>query len=209
MSYPYSAENRLVSPANYQYAAFGGLTYLSEYLTVRQNALEALGVRSTAPSLPTLERLLAEYAPNAQTSSLEALSVEHAIETRFLLDSLISWAVSETPSATGEIWLHRLIQRFEVSKRLYDAYLLGFRKGDGDFAQVDLYVLFAAVLCLRHSETKNLQCLSTLLKTTDLLCSLPAGEFSPKVTQLLALIVGLETIAVRALADKKGLQIDS
>lgn len=209
MSYLYSAENRLVSPANYQYAVFGGLSYLSEYLNARQKALDVLGVHVAALSLPAFEQMLAEYAPNAQILSLGAISIKQAIETRCLLDSLLSWALSKAPSVAGEVWLHRLIQRFEVGKRLYDAYLPGFRKSDGGSAQIVLYVLFAAVLYLRYSETKSLQCLSTLLKVTDLLCSLPATEFPSEEAPLFAFVVGLETTALRQLAGHKGVHLAS
>ncbi len=209
MSYPYSAENRLATPANYQYAAFGGPAYLLEYLSARQNALDAFEVRAATPTPTALARLLTDYAPHVPTGSLEALSVEHTIKTRTLLGGLAAWAASNSPSASAEIWLRRLIQRFEVSKRLYSAYPPGFRKGEGDFSQIDLYLLFAAVLCLRQLQTKNLQCLSTLLKATDLLCSLPAPGFRPEAMQLFALIVTLETLAVRKLADRKGLRLDA
>lgn len=207
MSYLYSAENRLVSPANYQYAAFGGQAYLAEYLRAREKALEALGVRPLAASSAALIHLLAEYASNADDVPIDALSVDQTIRTQTLLGSLASWARENKVSATGEVWLRRMIQRFEVSKRLYSAYPPGFRKGEGDSAQIELYVLFAALLWLRHLQTGNLQCLSTLLKATDLLCSLLPAQLPPETAKMLALIIELETESVRKLADEKGLKL--
>lgn len=207
MRYPYSAENRLELPAKYQYADFGGRAYLAEYLRERENALEALGVRSAAASTPALLNLLGEYASNDEHVPIDVLSIDQTIRTQTLLNSLAFWLREDKASPEGEIWLRRLIQRFEVSKRLYNAYLPGFRKGEGDFSQVDLYLAFAALLCLRHLDTGSLQCLSTLLKTTDLLCSLPASEIVPKAAKLLAVIVELETMAVRKLAKTRGVSL--
>lgn len=207
MRYPYSVENRLVSPANYQYAPFGGQAYLAEYLSDRENALEALGVRSAAATSSVLLNLLGEYVSNAEDVPIEALSIDQAIKTQTLLNSLTFWLRDDNASLAGEVWLRRLIQRFEVSKRLYSVYLPGFRKGEGDFSQIELYLAFAAVLCLRHLETGSLQCLSTLLKSTDLLCSLPPSEFVPKAANLIAVIVELEARAVRKLAKTRGLSL--
>lgn len=207
MGYPYSAENRLKLPANYQYAAFGGQAYLAEYLRDRESALEALGVRPAAASTSVLLDLLGEYATNGEHVPIDVLSIDQTISTQTLLISLAFWLEGDKAYPEGEIWLRRLIQRFEVSKRLYNAYPPGFRKGVGDFSQIDLYLAFAAVLCLRHLETGNLQCLSTLLKTTDLLCSLPASEVEPKAAKLFAVILELEAMAVCKLANTRGLSL--
>lgn len=209
MSYPYCAENRMVSPANYQYAGFRGQAYLADYLCAREDALKALGGSTLAASSAKLNHLLVEYVSSAGEVPIHAFDTNQTIETRNLLYSLASCAGENNASALGEIWLHRLIQRFEVSKRLFRAYAPGFRKGDGDFMQVELYVLFAALLCLRYLAKGDLQCLSTLLKATDLLCSLPPDMLPYKTAKMLALIVELEMIAVRKLSDEKGLRLDS
>ena len=113
-------------------------------------------------------------------------------------------------SVSGSLWLDRLIQRFEVSKKLYTRYQPGFRKGQGESGQVDLYRQLGLVLCLRYHATGQLRYLSTLLKLTDLLCSLPPTDnpAGPEA-ELVGLIVSAEVAAVRALAARQGVQFVS
>jgi hypothetical protein len=142
--------------------------------------------------------------------TLEASSSGQTVETALLLSALLEWVIAGGKSAAGEAWLDRIIQRFEVSKKIYSSYLPGFRKGQGDFAQVDFYLLPALILCLRYLQTANARYLSTLLKVTDLLCSLRGRQLgSGNETALIGLIVSVEMAAVSMLAQERGVQLVS
>ena len=71
------------------------------------------------------------------------------------------------------VWVDRLLQRFEVNKKLRMEYLPGFRKGLGKDDDIRLYQCFSLILSLSYLQQGGLQYLSTLLKLNDLLLSLP------------------------------------
>ena len=121
--------------------------------------------------------------------------------------------------ATGKRFLHvhgGYLPTYKGSTTNYfkmcirDRYQPGFRKGQGESGQVDLYRQLGLVLCLRYHATGQLRYLSTLLKLTDLLCSLPPTDnpAGPEA-ELVGLIVSAEVAAVRALAARQGVQFVS
>ena len=62
----------------------------------------------------------------------------------------------------NKIWLDRLVQRFEVTKKLYEEYFIGFRKGRGHNNLIKLYWLFALVLSIYYSETNQIKYLNKI-----------------------------------------------
>jgi hypothetical protein len=121
----------------------------------------------------------------ATVASLSSFSIESEITTSNLLESLLADLVS-AEAATRRAqpikeWIDRIIQRFEVTKRLYESYLPGFRKGSGDYQSIRRYWLFALILCLSLSQKRSLKHLNALLKTCDLLCSLGTEELAKDV----------------------------
>lgn len=109
-------------------------------------------------------------------------------------------------------WCELLVQRFEVSKKLYEEYGPALRGGSGDDANIYLYKRFALVLCLVYLHTNRLAFLSALLKVNDLLLSLPPTQVpdradSGKGNGTLALTVAVELHAVRHLAQFQGVDL--
>jgi len=64
------------------------------------------------------------------------------------------------------------VQKFEVTKKIYESYPIGFRKGEGRNDIIQLYWMFSVSLALFYRRSKNIKYLSTLIKVSDLLCSL-------------------------------------
>ena len=120
-----------------------------------------------------------EVAPLNKTNLPKSFPNTHNIETKKLLDGLL-YAFINDENPAKEIWLSRLIQRFEVTKKLKEYYLPGFRKSDGSYNKIELYQLFSIILAIAHSQSGQLQYLSTLLKVNDLILSLPAYMFDSK-----------------------------
>lgn len=145
------------------------------------------------------------------TSPISNLSIENQVGTGPLLDALLHSGLSPAPDPTGEqqlteelLWVGRLVQRFEVNKKLFAAYRPGFRKGVGASNDLWLYCRFALVLALAHTRYKGLQHLSTLLKVNDLLLSVPPTDWGACGQHSAALAVSVELHAVGRIATRQG-----
>lgn len=147
--YPYTSRDLLKQPEQYFYSALQGPAFLAGYLDARRTALDAIS-RFPEEKKPTP---LARYPePGAKI-----------IDTADLLTALE--AVPNTD------WLDQLVQRFEVTKRLYERYDWRVRKGQGATDDLSLYARLAAVLANASEGGYRLKYLNTLLKLNDLLCS--------------------------------------
>ena len=133
------------------------------------------------------------------------------VSTEPLLRSLLAVQLSraeETGHADLRLWIDRVIQRFEVTKRLYEGYLPSFRKGQGPHTEIRPYWLFGLVLSLACAEFGSVRYLSTLLKVDDLLCSLPPNEVADAVPAGgMSVVIGTEVSVVLELASRQGVSI--
>ena len=127
------------------------------------------------------------------------------------MDGILVCQLTGSQEINTKEWLDRLVQRFEVSKKIYESYLPGFRRGSGSAKIVRLYWLFSLSLCIHYMASKNSKYLSTLLKVSDLLCSLSDEQLHYEVTSKeLSLILSIEIMFVGFLAkDKMGNLHDS
>jgi len=121
-----------------------------------------------------------------------------------LLDTLLTNILigSDSLDINNEIysWLNALVQRFEVTKKLWSHYLPGFRKGQGVNDNLVLYQYFSLILAISYYEHSELQYLSTLLKVNDLLLSLDySSTDSVKGISCWGLGILLEVFAVKKL----------
>jgi len=211
MDYPYTSENRLEAPHAYMYAPFKGRTFFDAYFADRQKALAQYSdeggcanmlrseMRDIAllgaelPQLPSAE-MLGEFSPQLEVSTLDLLSAILALQAN---------------GDCGEgikLWLDRLVQRFEVTKKLYASYPPGFRKGDGPADSLVLYWMLAMALYLHFEDTGGLKYLNTGLKLTDLLCSLPAENVADELPRCaMPLLLRAE---VRMLGELIGKEVD-
>jgi hypothetical protein len=137
---------------------------------------------------------------------LQQLSVETSVSTLQLLKALIAAQLVNRHSDLVKIWVDRLVQRFEVSKKLYETYPAGFRKGDGLTQIVKLYWLLSLLLSLSLKDNLKLKYLSTLLKVNDLLCSLPYGLHVKSISsEIMAVILINEMLCIKHLTLQKGI----
>ena len=113
------------------------------------------------------------------TADLEAIQKitdfngEDRLITKDIIILLIAYECSNSQDRIAKEWIDFLVQRFEVTKKLYENYHSHkLRKGDGENKNIRLYWLFSLLLTLHYFRTKNIKYLSTLLKVNDLICSL-------------------------------------
>lgn len=191
MNYPYSETNRLEQPHAYMYTAFGGVDFLAAYHSSREKALARFKGLQGGPELDKNCRPLASF------------STAESVNTGELLLSLLSAQSVREEKKEIKAWLDRLAQRFEVSKKLSETYLPGFRKGEGPTDCVRLYLLLSQALSLEYGATRELKFLSTLLKVNDLLCSLPDHQLANLPGPGLAAVLEAELSGVRQLAKEK------
>lgn len=141
--------------------------------------------------------------------SLLQYDVSNSVNTLDLLSALIVNMTNEKNLPDVKIWADRLLQRFEVTKKLYEVYPPGFRKGDGSTLLIKLYWLFSLLMILMYLATENLKYLNALLKVCDLLCSLPVREVLAVVPESgFRTVILAEIICVGLLTEKKGITFD-
>ena len=222
MSYPYTQINRLDEPLSYMYTPFKGEAFLAAYRMSREVAIGRLAENVKAGGDDAYEAATLVFLQCAgwdgkrfsASSKSEALvvsegnsftelsrfSIAEAIDTERLLGALLAAQFGAAHDGLIKGWLDRLVQRFEVTKKIYITYPPGFRKGEGSNTSVRLYWLLALSLCLFFAQSRNLKYLNALLKVNDLLSSLPQDLFfSHFSVKLMTVVFQVELAAVDAL----------
>lgn len=180
LNYPYADGDLLEQRNTYFYSRYEGPAFLAAWC--RQ--------RAGVAALPAAD------APEAATGSRP---------TDRLLDALRG-ALSARPADAGERpTLDRLVQRFEVSKRLHGEYSADWRPVDpADYHTLERYLCFGEVLDLAWTVWAALPYLNALLKCLDTLTAL-AGRLDAGQRLRLESLIGREEMHVAALAKRLGL----
>jgi hypothetical protein len=175
--YGYAAGDLLEQRANYSYSRFQGVPFLDAWRAQRAALLAQPGVDQAAK----------QAAPAPTDLLLEALAAD----------------LERGPQSAGAIQtLQRLLQRFEVTKRLHASYNEGWRPVDpGDYRHPERYLRFAEVLDQAYARTAHLPFLNGLLKCMDTLSSL-AAELQHTQMQRLHVLVGRERGHIERLAGR-------
>lgn len=166
MIYPYAHGDLLETRNTYFYTPFQGKPFLEAWETQRSGVL-------SAPVPP----------------GTDSTSAAIRKPTDLLLDSLHA-AISRDPNAGPWPDLDRLLQRFEVTKRLHGEYNAHWRPCDpADYTSLSRYLRFAEVLELAYGATGALPHLNGLLKCMDTLSALQTRLLPDAKERLNALIV--------------------
>ena len=140
---------------------------------------------------------------------LKNIFLGQLVKTSILLDTLFGSILLDVNNINNKIWLDHLVHRFEVTKKLYEEYLPGFRKGRGHNNLIKLYWLFALVLSIYYSETYQIKYLNTLIKVCDLITSLPFKDLTRDIPKFgLDLVLSSEIVFVQILLNAKGIEYD-
>lgn len=217
VTYEYTKLNRLRNPHNYMYTPYLGNDFLQAYEDNRSKNIR----RFVSPKCNSNVKKIDEYFYTKTTLVLEGneiplsdknstyledfstLSKKKEISTSKLLESLLHMQLSNEIGKDIKSWLDFLVQRYEVTKKIYKNYHLNdFRSGRGDNEIVRLYWLFSLLLTLVYFETKNIKYLSTLLKVNDLLCSLNENDLLTIPIGGIELILLKEVQSIKELEDR-------
>jgi|APSaa5957512535_1039671.scaffolds.fasta_scaffold38983_3 hypothetical protein len=142
-----------------------------------------------------------QLSHKTNTMALSSFDISGNINSENLLRSLLDAQLDKGNESLIKFWLDLLVQRFEVTKKLYESYPANFRKGEGRDNIIRLYWLFALSLTLFYRDTKNIKYLNSLLKVTDLLCSLSEKLLNKNIPiQSLSLIILVEMLSVKSIS---------
>lgn len=177
-AYGYAQGDLLEQPAVYSFSRFGGRAFLDGWRAQRLGLLQLAGAQAPATA-----------AGNAPTDLL----------LQQVLDDL-----PLEPRAPGALQvLARLLQRFEVTKRLHAAYNERWRPVDpADFRAPERYLRFAEALELAYARSPDLPWLNGLLKAMDTLSSL-APQLDAAQVRRLQRLVRREAAFVDGLAGRR------
>ena len=228
-NYEYTKINRLNSPHKYMYSLYQGSAFLDAYFKDRIKKITNLKNKKYKSQLfiylrvnKSLMKILDKkfsndplkikfsYSnivkknkiyKNNKSKILSSFSVNKEINCENLLLSLIDSQLNKKNDRLVKFWLDLLIQRFEVTKKIYLIYKVNFRKGKGDSNIIHLYLMLAISLTLFFYSTKKIKYMNTLLKLSDLICSLDE--------KLLAKSIPSETISMILLIEILNIKIIS
>lgn len=179
--YPYASGDLLEKRNNYFYTPYAGTDFLRAWW--RQRDAVAL-----SPSVGALEG----ESPWGGTDIL--------LET--IAEALLAPVVQSSMADA----LARLIQRFEVSKRLHGEYCANWRPvAPDDYRQPARYLRFAEVLEMAWQRGMGLPTLNALLKCVDTLASLQP-RLDGDQQRRLAVVIERERMHVAGLARRIGVE---
>lgn len=210
MSHPYDLNTQPTLPIDYKYYPFSGLKYIRGFFLSRSNTIQLLELDLSHNVVDQNVMLLLRDYYQSLPQTLVKPSLDMTVHTKELLSYLIlNPDLTEASTEEADLWLRRLIQRFEVSKVIFESYMPRFRKGYGNSKDLDLYVLFSALLVNAYSCEPNLQYLSTLLKLCDHISCTDISTASSKLKTIFNEVLIAERSFIQSLALNHGVNFNA
>lgn len=189
MHYPYKGWDLFTHPESYEYARCEELDFFVAWQQSRLESCQQIGGQvfdaNSEPALKLQKR-------------------GTGISLSVILESILAGKVpSGIEASTSKKLIDLLVQKFEVFRRLFDAYTPQLRRApDAATATLSEYVEFGHVLAHFASIFENAQYLSTLLKLCDALCSAEARNYPPAVAVRLVSLLEREAELVEKFKRK-------
>jgi methionyl-tRNA formyltransferase len=166
VSYDYASGDLLENRNTYFYTKFQGRDFFTAWQRERATA-----IANTRGALP--------YKKNSSHAPIDLILEKIRIDLS-----------SSSSHADALLSLNRILQRFEVTKRLHDEYNANWRPSvPQNYRGMERYVLFAEALDLAYAKTSKLPFLNTLLKCMDTVTALAAQLDSSQKNRVCQLIV--------------------
>lgn len=186
--YPYSQGERLEERNTYFYSAYHGQAFFAAWRASRQQAL--IGLPDARP-----------WPANTPVAALDGQAGYH---TQQVLDLLLNADLSQP---VNRRLAEHLLQRFEVSKRLYRSYTPQFKAViDSGYDDLALYVEFAALCLAMQTQADALPFLNGLLKSIDTLIAVQQ-RLAPELGSHLAWLIAGEASWVERLAARVNVEV--
>lgn len=191
--YPYIRTDILEDRNTYFFSKYGGGEFLSAWRRSRAVVLDAAPCEEGEFSYFD-GTILAMPSPN-ENGLYRVVDLFSYVRNTLLADDRSSLPI-----------LDRLMQRFEVAKRIFEHYDSNLSaKGRQDYHDLKHYVAFALLLGQAANLTSDPKYINTLLKVNDILCGvcrqLTANEFFATKTSL-----ETEFTLVREVISKKNIR---
>lgn len=211
MGYIYTETNRFEKPHNYMYSNVNQKRYISDYSKDRvirsKKYFDEKCEKIFRKSYGKLFHENINYFLEKNTQKFDYFSMQEKINTSELLKYLAP-IIFEDRLAEVDFFVSKLLQRFEVSKKLFTFYSSDIRNGEGDSNDIEIYARFALCLSLAYQKTGHLQYLSSQLKLLDIILSLKPEIVKHKCPSLLiAILVDIELYSINKLALQHGVKI--
>ena len=232
MKYNFNKSDLLRKKESYMYSEFHGKNFLRDYKRSRINFLKKLNSKNFKKKTDYFFDLvnfinrkinykedkeliiifnILKKNPNLNSNKLQYLSLldiskKLVIETNELLNSLIILSIQKKEVSKINTFLEKLINKFEVSKRLYISYSKDFKKIGRKNKVIELYVKFSLLLTIEYIKKPSVRYLSTLLKVNDLISS-SKSSLNEIFHDELEIIFNLEKYFIKKLAKKNGINL--
>ena len=140
---------------------------------------------------------------DSDVDSLPSFKTSKIILSENLLASLLDTQVNGGDQNLIKFWLDLLVQKFEVTKKIYHHYPINFGKGLGPNDSIEVYWMLILSLSLLFSSTKNIKYLNTMLKISDLLCSLDKNTVFKNIPKNhFGIVLLVELSSVKSLSER-------
>lgn len=238
MSYNFCEENILDTPQKYMYTRFDGIKFLRSYREQRMKTMNGLfnysqtGQESNiemqddlisgiityinTKNNESLNQDLIRYIINqnqltsANIKHVKKIKINKKIKTDDLLRNIILLLIHYKNANSAHLELDQLIQRFEVTKKIYNEYQIGMKNGTGKNDNLENYWLFGIALCYTNIKKINLKHFNTLIKICDLLTSIEIKILLNQISKkgLISLFI-FEMHIYESLMNQKGIKFDT
>lgn len=228
MSYTFNNKNLLITKESYMYSPYHGKVLFSYFLKNRSNYLYRLEFQNDLSYdlnmikfvnlilsakinyrfNKKLFKLITSYKKdilikdglNFTSNKIKIKNCEkkNVINTDNLLKNLISSSLNNRNTKEIYKFTEKLINKFEVSKRLFNNYDKNFKKIGKRYKNIELYKKFSILLSINYILKKNNRYLNTLLKVNDLISSTEESVKNLNHNELI-IIFGLEEFFIKDL----------
>lgn len=184
--YPYATGDLLEERNTYTYTPFLGKDFIEGWLTARKSVLKNLPDPAPAPR-------------QSDRGRQESVKENGLVSSKRLLEYLLSAYLADERTEDAEQWLAWIIQRFEVTKRLYAYYHpTGKAVTESGYRDLEFYLVFGEVLAVAYRVDEKLPLLNAFLKSLDTLCALHQ-TLSAEQKSRLSRLIGCEWEFIEAL----------
>ena len=231
--YKYTSKDLLENEENYMYSEYCGSKFIRDFKESRQNfkiklnninansnnrityidsAFNYIKINFLDHNSFNCPVSIGTYSPNKiinEPTNFSLKQFKEEIDTFLFLSSIVNELIStKVITEDCKYAIHKLIQRFEVSKKIFTGYKKFITGGFGSSKEIELYLMLVCILNLYYLKTKSLSCLNCILKLMDLLISIPIEKHKEiNSYYYLQIFIDLEEIFISELINTLNIKL--